>query len=65
MRAEQTATAWQCPKCHEHVDTPMPTLGVAHYCPRSLKVENFVPAWATQRAAERDTKAVRTLKAVA
>lgn len=65
MRAEQAATAWQCPKCHEHVDTPVPTLGVAHWCGRSLKVENFVPAWAIDRAVERQTKAVRTLKAVA
>lgn len=65
MRGEQPATAWQCPKCHEHVDTPVPTLGVAHWCPRSLRVENFVPAWAADRAVEQQTKAVRTLKAVA
>jgi|DEB0MinimDraft_3_1074331.scaffolds.fasta_scaffold43459_2 hypothetical protein len=65
MRDLERHTAWQCPRCHEHVTTPTATLGYAHWCPRSLSVENFTPAWAVDLAVERQTKAVRTLRAVA
>jgi hypothetical protein len=65
MRDLERHTAWQCPSCHEHVTTATPAYGYAHYCLRTLGYQNFTPAWAAELAVELQTKAVRTLRAVA
>lgn len=61
----EVASRWTCRHCHDSFESPMPMPAPAHLCPRTGRIEAYVPAWSPERAAAVEQLPVRRLRAVA